>query len=182
MMMQQDMQQILFTQEQVAARVREMAAQISRDYAGKTPLVVGILRGSFIFMADLVRAMDIPLTLDFMVASSYGAGTVSSGKVKIGLDLHEDIAGRDVLLVEDILDTGNTLSKLVAELKGRQPASLKLCVLLDKPERRTKPIEADYVGFTIPDAFVVGCGLDYDQLYRQLPYIGILKPSVYEHP
>lgn len=182
MMMQQDMQQILFTQEQVAARVREMAAQISRDYAGKTPLVVGILRGSFIFMADLVRAMDIPLTLDFMVASSYGAGTVSSGKVKIGLDLQEDIAGRDVLLVEDILDTGNTLSKLVAELKGRQPASLKLCVLLDKPERRTKPIEADYVGFTIPDAFVVGCGLDYDQLYRQLPYIGILKPSVYEHP
>lgn len=182
MMMQQDMQQILFTQEQVAARVREMAAQISRDYAGKTPLVVGILRGSFIFMADLVRAMDIPLTLDFMVASSYGAGTVSSGKVKIGLDLQEDIAGRDVLLVEDILDTGNTLSKLVAELKTRQPASLKLCVLLDKPERRTKPIEADYVGFTIPDAFVVGCGLDYDQLYRQLPYIGILKPSVYEHP
>lgn len=182
MMMQQDMQQILFTQEQVAARVREMAAQISQDYAGKTPLVVGILRGSFIFMADLVRAMDIPLTLDFMVASSYGAGTVSSGKVKIGLDLQEDIAGRDVLLVEDILDTGNTLSKLVAELKGRQPASLKLCVLLDKPERRTKPIEADYVGFTIPDAFVVGCGLDYDQLYRQLPYIGILKPSVYEHP
>ena len=182
MMMQQDMQQILFTQEQVAARVREMAAQISRDYAGKTPLVVGILRGSFIFMADLVRAMEVPLTLDFMVASSYGAGTVSSGKVKIGLDLQEDIAGRDVLLVEDILDTGNTLSKLVAELKGRQPASLKLCVLLDKPERRTKPIEADYVGFTIPDAFVVGCGLDYDQLYRQLPYIGILKPSVYEHP
>lgn len=182
MMMQQDMQQILFTQEQVAARVREMAAQISRDYAGKTPLVVGILRGSFIFMADLVRAMDIPLTLDFMVASSYGAGTVSSGKVKISLDLQEDIAGRDVLLVEDILDTGNTLSKLVAELKGRQPASLKLCVLLDKPERRTKPIEADYVGFTIPDAFVVGCGLDYNQLYRQLPYIGILKPSVYEHP
>lgn len=182
MMMQQDMQQILFTQEQVAARVREMAAQISRDYAGKTPLVVGILRGSFIFMADLVRAMDIPLTLDFMVASSYGAGTVSSGKVKIGLDLQEDIAGRDVLLVEDILDTGNTLSKLVAELKSRQPASLKLCVLLDKPERRTKPIEADYVGFTIPDAFVVGCGLDYNQLYRQLPYIGILKPSVYEHP
>lgn len=182
MMMQQDMQQILFTQEQVTARVREMAAQISRDYAGKTPLVVGILRGSFIFMADLVRAMEVPLTLDFMVASSYGAGTVSSGKVKIGLDLQEDIAGRDVLLVEDILDTGNTLSKLVAELKTRQPASLKLCVLLDKPERRTKPIEADYVGFTIPDAFVVGCGLDYNQLYRQLPYIGILKPSVYEHP
>ena len=162
--MEQDMQQILFTQDQVAARVQELAAQITRDYAGKTPLVVGVLRGSFIFMA----------------ASSYGAGTTSSGLVNIRLDLHDDIAGRDVLLVEDILDTGNTLSKLVAELKGRHPASLKLCVLLDKPERRTRPLEADYVGFTIPDAFVVGCGLDYDQKYRQLPYIGVLKPSVYE--
>ena len=154
-MMEQDMQQILFTQDQVAARVQELAAQITRDYAGKTPL-------------------------DFMAASSYGAGTTSSGLVNIRLDLHDDIAGRDVLLVEDILDTGNTLSKLVAELKGRHPASLKLCVLLDKPERRTRPLEADYVGFTIPDAFVVGCGLDYDQKYRQLPYIGVLKPSVYE--
>ena len=178
--MEQDMQQILFTQDQVAARVQELAAQITRDYAGKTPLVVGVLRGSFIFMADLVRHLDLPLTLDFMAASSYGAGTTSSGLVNIRLDLHDDIAGRDVLLVEDILDTGNTLSKLVAELKGRHPASLKLCVLLDKPERRTWPLEADYVGFTIPDAFVVGCGLDYDQKYRQLPYIGVLKPSVYE--
>ena len=179
-MMEQDMQQILFTQDQVAARVQELAAQITRDYAGKTPLVVGVLRGSFIFMADLVRHLDLPLTLDFMAASSYGAGTTSSGLVNIRLDLHDDIAGRDVLLVEDILDTGNTLSKLVAELKGRHPASLKLCVLLDKPERRTRPLEADSVGFTIPDAFVVGCGLDYDQKYRQLPYIGVLKPSVYE--
>ena len=179
-MMEQDMQQILFTQDQVAARVQELAAQITRDYAGKTPLVVGVLRGSFIFMADLVRHLDLPLTLDFMAASSYGAGTTSSGLVNIRLDLHDDIAGRDVLLVEDILDTGNTLSKLVAELKGRHPASLKLCVLLDKPERRTRPLEADYVGITIPDAFVVGCGLDYDQKYRQLPYIGVLKPSVYE--
>ena len=179
-MMEQDMQQILFTQDQVAARVQELAAQITRDYAGKTPLVVGVLRGSFIFMADLVRHLDLPLTLDFMAASSYGAGTTSSGLVNIRLDLHDDIAGRDVLLVEDILDTGNTLSKLVAELKGRHPASLKLCVLLDKPERRTPPLEADYLAFTIPDASVVGCGLDYDQKYRQLPYIGVLKPSVYE--
>lgn len=112
--------------------------------------MVGVLRGSFIFMADLVRHLDLPLTLDFMAASSYGAGTTSSGLVNIRLDLHDDIAGRDVLLVEDILDTGNTLSKLVAELKGRHPASLKLCVLLDKPERRTRPLEADYVGFTHP--------------------------------
>lgn len=180
-MMEQDMQQILFTQEQVSTRIREMAAEITRDYQGKSPLVVGVLRGCFVFMADLVRGLELPLTLDFMSASSYGAGTTSSGLVKIRLDLHDDIAGRDVLLVEDILDTGNTLSKLVQELKNRGPASLKLCVLLDKPERRTKPIEADYVGFTIPDAFVVGCGLDYDQKYRQLPYIGILKPSVYEN-
>lgn len=179
-MMEQDMQQILFTQEEVAARIRELAAEINRDYAGKAPLVVGVLRGCFVFMADLVRCLELPLTLDFMSASSYGAGTVSSGLVDIRLDLHDDIAGRDVLLVEDILDTGNTLSKLVAELKGRGPASLKLCVLLDKPERRTANIQADYVGFTIPDAFVVGCGLDFDQKYRQLPYIGILKPSVYE--
>ena len=179
-MMEQDMQQILFTQAQVAGRIREMAREITRDYAGKAPLVVGILRGSFIFMADLVRQVELPLHLDFMSASSYGAGTVSPGQVDIRLDLQEDIAGRDVLLVEDILDTGNTLSKLVAELQARGPASLKLCVLLDKPDRRTKPIQADYVGFTIPDAFVVGCGLDYDQRYRNLPYIGILKPSVYE--
>lgn len=179
-MMEQDMQQILFTQEEIAARTREMAAQITKDYEGKSPLVVGILRGSFIFMADLVRHIDLPLTLDFMSASSYGSGTTSSGLVNIRLDLSEDIAGRDVILVEDILDTGNTLSKLVAELKTRNPASLKLCVMLDKPDRRTRPIEADYVGFKIPDAFVVGCGLDYDQRYRQLPYIGILSPSVYE--
>lgn len=181
-MMEQDMEKILFTQEQVAGRIRELAQQISRDYAGKAPLVVGILRGSFIFMADLVRQLALPVNLDFMSVSSYGAGTVSSGQVNIHLDLQEEIAGRDVLLVEDILDTGNTLSKLVAELQQRRPASLKLCVLLDKPDRRTRPIQADYVGFTIPDAFVVGCGLDYDQHYRQLPYIGVLKPSVYESP
>lgn len=179
-MMEQDMQEILFTKEELSAKIREMAAEINRDYAGKSPLVVGVLRGSFIFMADLVRELDLPLTIDFIQASSYGAGTVSSGLVNIRLDLDEDIAGKDILLVEDILDTGNTLSKLVAELKTRNPASIKLCVLLDKPSRRTGPIQADYVGFTIPDAFVVGCGLDYDQRYRQLPYVGILKPEIYE--
>ena len=161
--MEQDIQEILFSQEALARRVKELAGEIRRDYAGKTPLVVGVLRGCFVFMA----------------ASSYH-GTESSGKVNIQLDLHDDIAGRDVLLVEDILDTGNTLSKLVAELKSRNPASLKLCVLLDKPERRVRPLEADYVGFTIPDAFVVGYGLDYEQQYRNLPYVGILKPSVYQ--
>lgn len=180
-MMEQDMQEILFTREQLSARIKEIAAQISEDYRGKAPVVIGILRGSFIFMADLVRELDIPdMTLDFMSASSYGSGTVSSGLVDIKLDTSEPITGRDVLLVEDILDTGNTLSKLVAELKKRNPASIKLCVLLDKPDRRTQPIQADYVGFQIPDAFVVGCGLDFDQRYRQLPYIGVLKPEIYE--
>jgi hypoxanthine phosphoribosyltransferase len=179
-MMEQDMQEILFTREQLDTRIREMAAEITRDYAGKAPIVAGVLRGSFIFLADLVRNIDLPLVLDFISASSYGAGTVSSGLVDIRLDLTEDIAGRDLILVEDILDTGNTLSKLVEELKKRNPASIKLCVMLDKPDRRTRPIQADYVGFTIPDAFVVGCGLDYDQRYRQLPYIGVLSPKIYE--
>ena len=178
-MMEQDMQEILFTREQLEERIAALAGEITRDYAGKAPLIAGVLRGSFIFMADLVRRIDLPLTLDFISASSYGAGTVSSGLVNIRLDLSEDIEGRDVLLVEDILDTGNTLSKLVAELKKRNPASLRLCVMLDKPDRRTRPIQADYVGFTIPDAFVVGCGLDFDQRYRNLPYVGILRPSVY---
>ena len=136
--MEQDIQEILFSQEALARRVKELAGEIRRDYAGKAPLVVGVLRGCFVFMADLVRELDFPLTLDFMAASSYH-GTESSGKVNIQLDLHDDIAGRDVLLVEDILDTGNTLSKLVAELKSRNPASLKLCVLLDNPSGGSDP-------------------------------------------
>ena len=180
-MMEQDMQEILFTREQLSARIKEIAAQISEDYRGKAPMVIGILRGSFIFMADLVRELDIPdMTLDFMSASSYGSGTVSSGLVDIRLDTSEPITGKDVILVEDILDTGNTLSRLVAELQKRNPTSIRLCVMLDKPERRVKPIQADYAGFQIPDGFVVGCGLDYDQKYRQLEYIGILKPEIYE--
>lgn len=180
-MMEQDMQEILFTREQLSARIKEIAAQISEDYRGKAPVVIGILRGSFIFMADLVRELDIPdMTLDFMSASSYGSGTVSSGLVNIKLDTSEPITGKDVILVEDILDTGNTLFRLVAELQKRNPASIRLCVMLDKPERRVKPIQADYAGFQIPDGFVVGCGLDYDQKYRQLEYIGILKPEIYE--
>ena len=180
-MMEQDMQEILFTREQLSARIKEIAAQISEDYRGKAPVVIGILRGSFIFMADLVRELDIPdMTLDFMSASSYGSGTVSSGLVDIRLDTSEPITGKDVILVEDILDTGNTLSRLVAELQKRNPTSIRLFVMLDKPERRVKPIQADYAGFQIPDGFVVGCGLDYDQKYRQLEYIGILKPEIYE--
>ena len=179
-MMEQDMQEILFTPEALARRVKELADQITQDYAGTSPLIVGTLRGSFVFMADLVRQINLPLTVDFLSASSYGSGTESSGQVKLKLDLADDISGRDVLIIEDIVDSGNTLSKLLPELQKRGPASLKVCALLDKPERRVLPFQANYVGFTIPDAFVVGYGLDFDQHYRQLPYIGVLKPSVYE--
>ena len=180
MKLDESIQEILVSEKQLKKRIREMAEEITRDYAGKAPLMVGILRGSVIFMADLVRQIDLPISMDFMVVSSYGAGTVSSGLVNIRKDLEEDIRGRDVIIVEDILDTGNTLVKLTAELLRREPASLKLCVMLDKPSRRTTPIKADYVGFSIPDAYVVGFGLDFDQCYRQLPYVGVLKPEIYE--
>ena len=179
-MLENDIQEILFTEEQLKNRVKEIARQITADYAGKEIMFIGILRGSFVFMADLCRAIRLPCTLDFMSVSSYGAGTTSSGQVQITKDLSEDITGRHVIVVEDILDSGNTLSYLFQLLEARNPASLRLCTLLDKPSRRTKPISADYVGFTVPDEFVVGYGLDYDELYRNLPYIGVLKPCVYE--
>ena len=180
MKLDENIQEVLVSEKQLKKRIKEMAEEITRDYAEKAPLMIGILRGSVIFMADLVRQIDLPITMDFMVVSSYGAGTVSSGLVNIKKDLEEDIKGRDVIIVEDILDTGNTLVKLTAELLRREPASLKLCVMLDKPSRRTTPIKADYVGFSIPDAYVVGFGLDFDQGYRQLPYVGVLKPEIYE--
>lgn len=179
-MMDQDMERILFSEEELRARVTQLAADITRDYAGKAPVIVGILRGSFVFMADLVRQIRLPAQLEFMSISSYGSGTTSSGHVCIRMDLETDIQDRDVLLVEDILDSGNTLSRLIPQLWERGPRSLKLCVLLDKPERHVKEIPVDYLGFSIPDAFVVGYGLDYDQKYRNLPYIGILKPEVYQ--
>lgn len=179
-MLEQDIAHVLFTEEQLQARVAEIAAQIDRDYAGKQPLLVSVLRGSFVFMADLVRRITLPCTVDFMAVSSYGSGTTSSGQVKIVKDLSEQIEGKDVIVVEDILDSGNTLSYLLKLLEARHPASIRLCTLLDKPERRTKPVAVQYSGFTIPDEFVVGYGLDYDEKYRNLPYIGVLKPSVYE--
>ena len=177
--MHKDVKEILFSEEQLKERVAQIAAQIDRDYAGKELMLVSVLRGSFIFMADLVRAITVPCTVDFMAVSSYGAGTVSSGQVQITKDLSEDITGRHLLVVEDILDSGNTLSYLLEVLRARKPASIRLCTLLDKPERRVKPVQLDYTGFTIPDAFVVGYGLDYDEHYRNLPYIGVLRPSVY---
>ena len=177
--MHQDVEKILSSQEQLQARVRELGAQITRDYAGKEVAVAAILRGSYVFMADLTRAIELPITVDFMSVSSYGSGTSSSGQVEIKKDLSDPIEGKELLIVEDILDSGNTLYYLSDVLRARKPASIRICTLLDKPDRRAKPIRADYVGFTIPDAFVVGYGLDYDEKYRNLPYIGILKPSVY---
>ena len=170
---------ILYSEEQLRQRVKELGGQITADYAGKEPVLASVLRGSYIFMADLTRAIDLPVTVDFMAVSSYGAGTKSSGQVEIKKDLSDSIEGRDLIIVEDILDSGNTLFYLMEILKGRKPASIRICTLMDKPDRRTQPIVADYVGFTIPDAFVVGYGLDYDEKYRNLPYVGILKPSVY---
>ena len=179
-MTEKDIDHILFSEEQLKARVREIAGQIDRDFAGKEPMLISVLRGSFIFMADLMRSITLPCTVDFMAVSSYGAGTTSSGQVKITKDLSESIEGRDIIVVEDILDSGNTLSYLLQILQARHPASMKLCTLLDKPDRRIKPVHVDYSGFSIPDEFVVGYGLDFAEKYRNLPYIGVLKPCVYE--
>ncbi len=179
-MLEKDIESVLFSEEQLKQRVREIAAEIEKDYAGKEIMLISVLRGSFVFMADLCRAIDLPCTLDFMSVSSYGKGTTSSGQVQITKDLSEDISGRHVIVIEDILDSGNTLSYLLKLLENRHPASIRLCTLLDKPDRRTKPVQVHYSGFTIPDAFVVGYGLDYAEKYRNLPYIGILKPEVYD--
>ena len=174
-----DVEKILFSEKELKERVAQLGEQITRDYEGKAPVLASVLRGSYIFMADLSRQIKLPLTIDFMAVSSYGSGTTSSGQVEIKKDLSDSIEGKDLIIVEDILDSGNTLYYLLDVLRARKPASIKLCTLLDKPERRAKPITADYTGFTIPDAFVVGYGLDYDEKYRNLPYIGILKPEVY---
>ena len=174
-----DVEKILVTEEELKERVAQLGEQITKDYEGKAPVLASVLRGSYIFMADLSRNIELPVTIDFMAVSSYGSGTTSSGQVEIKKDLSDPIEGKDLIIVEDILDSGNTLYYLMDVLRARKPASIKICTLLDKPERRAKPITADYSGFTIPDAFVVGYGLDYDEKYRNLPYIGILKPEVY---
>jgi len=176
---EQDIESVLFQEEELKQRVKELGAQITADYKDKEIVLITVLRGSYIFMADLSRAIDLPCVIDFMSVSSYGKGTTSSGQVQITKDLSEDIEGKHVIVVEDILDSGNTLSYLLEILEARKPASVRLCTLLDKPDRRVKNIQADYCGFTIPDAFVVGYGLDYAEKYRNLPYVGILKPSVY---
>ena len=178
-MLEQDIERVLFSEEELDRRVSEIAAEINRDYAGKEPMPISVPRGSFVFMADLIRKIEVPCTVDFMSVSSYGRGTTSSGQVQITKDLSDDIEGKDIIVVEDILDSGNTLSYLLQLLQARKPASMKLCTLLDKPDRRVKEVHVDYTGFTIPDEFVVGYGLDYAEKYRNLPYIGILKPRVY---
>ncbi len=174
-----DVSEILLSQEQLEQRVAQIGAEITRDFAGRAPLFVGVLKGCFVFMADLMRHVDLPCSIDFMAVSSYGSGTKTTGAVKIIKDLNQDIEGRDIILVEDILDSGVTLHYLTEYLSVRKPATITIATLMDKPSRRKAPVYARYSGFEIPDAFVVGYGLDYDERYRNLPYIGILKESVY---
>lgn len=178
--MNQDIERILITEEELQAHVAEIGAQISRDYAGKDPIFVGVLKGCFIFMADLMRHVTVDCAMDFMAVSSY-QGTTSTGAVKITKDLSEIIEGRHLILVEDILDSGVTLNYLKNYLTVRRPASIAVATLMDKPARRKAEIYADYSCFEVPDAFVVGYGLDYNERYRNLPYIGILKSEVYEN-
>jgi hypoxanthine phosphoribosyltransferase len=177
--MHADVEEVLLTGAEVQARVAELGAQLAADYEGREPVLVSVLKGSIIFLADLVRAMPIPLSIDLMEVSSYGTSTESSGQVRILKDLSTSIEGREVIVVEDIIDTGLTLNYLLRYLHDKGPASIRICCLLDKPARRLAPIEIDYRGFTIADRFVIGYGLDYGERYRNLPYIGVLRPSVY---
>ena len=178
--MERDILKVLVTEEELKARITEMGAELYEQFHGKNPLFLGVLKGSFVFMADLVRACQVKSDVEFIAVSSYQNATVSSGRVQITHDLQQDITGRHLIIVEDILDTGITLSNLVPMLKMRHPNSVKICTILDKPSRRKADIKPDYEGFQVPDEFVVGYGLDYDEKYRNLPYIGILKPCVYE--
>ena len=179
--MEKNIQKILISQDQIQAKVQEMAAQISAEYADKDPVFVGVLKGVVIFFADMVREMTIPCEIDFMCLSSYG-GTNSTGEVVVKKDLSVDIKGRHVVILEDIYDTGRSLDFTRKYLLSKEPASLKICTLLDKPERRVEGISLvpDYIGFTIPNEFVVGYGLDFNEHYRNLPYVGVLKPEAYE--
>jgi hypoxanthine phosphoribosyltransferase len=177
--LQDDIERVLIDADAIQARIRELGKEIAEIYQGQDLLLISVLKGSIVFMADLIRAINLPHEIDFMATSSYGAGTQSSGAVRIIKDLNMSIEERNVLIVEDIIDSGNTLNYLVRILQERQPASLRIVTLLDKPERREVETTVDWVGFSIPNDFVVGYGLDYNELYRNLPYIGVLKPEVY---
>jgi hypoxanthine phosphoribosyltransferase len=178
--MLKDVERILITSEEIGARVRELGQQITNDYAGRDILMIGVLRGAVVFMSDLARAIKRPIDIDFMAISSYGLSTSSSGVVRIMKDLDEEVQGRHLLIVEDIIDSGLTLNYLVENLKSRKPASVRICTLLSKPDRRKVDVQVDYNGFIIPDYFVVGYGLDYAGKYRNLPFIGVLKPEIYQ--
>lgn len=178
--MDQDILKVLITEEELRECVKKLGEQISRDYQGKNLLMVSVLKGSVVFMSDLMRSITIPAQIDFMSVSSYGSGVKTSGVVKIIKDLDQQLEGKDLLIVEDILDSGMTLSYLSQLLRARNPRSIRIATLLDKPDRRKVDIKPDYVGFRIPDEFVVGYGLDYAELYRNLPYVGVLAPHVYE--
>ncbi len=178
-MLEQDIKKILISHDEIVTAARELGQKLTEDYQGKNPILVGILKGSVPFMAELIKHIDTQIELDFMLVSSYHGGTSSSGVINIIKDLDQDIKGRDILFVEDIIDTGKTLKSLKELFEGRQPASVKIATLLDKPEGRLVEIEAEYTCFTIPNEFVVGYGLDYDENYRNLPYIGVLKEEVY---
>ena len=173
--MYRDIDKVLFTEEQIKQRVAEMGAQLTEEYEGKDPLFIGVLKGSFVFVADLVREIKFSTTLNFIALSSYGSGSTSSGRINVNLDIKENIVGRDLIILEDILDTGNTLSFLKKYLLDRGAASVKICTLVDKPARRTADISADYSGFICPNEFIVGYGLDYNEKYRNLPYIGVVE-------
>lgn len=176
---QKDVESLLITEEQIATRVAEMTREIQRDFQGRELVVVSLLTGTVMFLADLIRHLELPLRLDFMGVSSYGAGT-ESGELVFTKELRLDVAGRDVLLVDDILDTGRTITHVMAKLCVLRPRRIKICVLLDKPARRIEDVKADYVGFEIPDKFVVGYGLDFAERYRNLPFVGVLHPHIYK--
>lgn len=177
--MKNDIERVLITEEEIDAKIKELAAQLTKEYDGRFPLAVGVLKGALPFMSDLLKRVDTHLEMDFMDVSSYGQSTSSSGEVKIVKDLNTSVEGRDILIIEDIIDSGRTLHYLVDLMRYRKAKSIKIVTLLDKPTGRKTKIEADYVGFIVPNAFVVGYGLDYAEKYRNLPYIGVLKPEVY---
>ena len=179
-MLHPDIEEVLYSEEEISAVVKDLGAQLTKEYEGKNPLVIGVLKGAVMFMTDLSRAMDCDLELDFMDVSSYGAGMESTRDVKILKDLDTTVDGRDLLIVEDIIDTGRTLSYLIEIFKYRKAKSIKVVTLMDKKERRVVDLEADYIGINVPNEFVVGYGLDFNEKYRNLPYIGILKTEVYE--
>ncbi|MFC3040964.1 hypoxanthine phosphoribosyltransferase [Virgibacillus xinjiangensis] len=177
--MHNDIKEVLISEEEIAQKCKELGKQLAEEYDGRFPLAIGVLKGAMPFMSDILRRIEIPLEMDFMDVSSYGGGTTSSGEVKIVKDLDTKVEGRDLLIIEDIIDSGLTLSYLIDLFKYRKANSIKIVTLLDKPAGRTAAIKADMVGFEVPNEFVVGYGLDYDEIYRNLPYIGVLKPEVY---